>query len=113
MELYNTGEKPWKFIIELFNKGNFLLVDGSNHIKIAKRYKKFKDRDLLAGKEYVFPQSRGEDFLTISKKDFLELIKNSDTEVVRKIARNINIAGLYSEEICYRADIEKKKFGVN
>jgi predicted ribosome quality control (RQC) complex YloA/Tae2 family protein len=113
MELFNAGEEPWKFIIELFDKGNFLLIDGNNHIKIAKRYKKFKDRDLLAGKEYVFPLSRGEDFLTITKKAFLELIKNSDTEVVRNIARNINIAGLYSEEICYGADIEKTKFGVN
>ena len=113
MELFSAGEEPWKFIIELFNKGNFLLIDSDSHIKIAKRYKKFKDRDVLAGKEYVFPQSRGADFLTITKKDFLELIKNSDTEVVRNIARNINIAGLYSEEICYRADIEKTKLGVN
>jgi len=113
MELFKAGEEPWKFIIELFNKGNFLLIDSNNHIKIAKRYKKFKDRDLLAGKDYVFPQSRGKDFLTITKKDFEELVKNSDTEVVRNLARNINIAGLYSEEICYRADIDKNKFGIN
>lgn len=110
-ELYNTNSEPWKLIIELFNKGNFILIDENKTIKVAKKYRKFKDRDVLAGKEYFFPLSRGEDFLTINQNEFTELIKNSDVEIVRCLARNINIAGLYSEEICYRAGVDKKALG--
>ena len=104
-------EKSWKFIIELFNKGNFLLVDENNILKVAKKYKIFKDRTILAGKEYVFPQSRGINFLTITQEEFKQLIINSDIEVVREIARNINIAGIFSEELCYRANINKNSIG--
>ena len=110
-ELHNTNSKPWKLIIELFNKGNFILIDENKIIKVAKKYRKFKDRDVLAGKEYFFPLSRGKDFLTINQNEFRELIKNSDVEIVRNLARNINIAGLYSEEICYRAGVDKIVFG--
>ena len=70
-ELSNIDSKPWKFIIELFNKGNFLLLDENNILKIAKKYRKFKDRDVLAGKEFIFPKSRGKDFLTINQEEYV------------------------------------------
>ncbi len=111
MELSNTNTAPWKFVIELFNKGNFLLLDENNTLKIAKKYKKFRDRDILANREYFFPKSRGIDFLTMNEEQFIDLFKNSDEEVVRHLARNVNIAGVYSEEICFRAHIEKKTLG--
>jgi len=113
IELTNIDGASWKFIIELFNKGNFLLIDDQNLLKVAKRYRKFKDRNILPGKEYKFPQSRGEDFLKINQAEFKQLIKNSNSEVVRILARNINISGLYSEEICFRAGIEKTSLGNN
>ncbi len=110
-ELHNTNTEPWKLIIELFNKGNFILVDEKNIIKVAKKYKKFKDRDILARKVYLFPKSKGKDFLTLNKNEFKELIKSTDVEVVKNLARNINIAGLYGEEICYKAEIDKNLNG--
>ncbi|MFX1237971.1 MAG: ribosome rescue protein RqcH [Promethearchaeota archaeon] len=111
LELSDINDGPWKFVIELFNKGNFLLLDQNNTIKIAKKYRKFKDRDILAGKEFMFPKSRGKDFISMNEEDFKSIITSSDEEIVRIIARNINIAGLYSEEICYRANIDKKRIG--
>jgi predicted ribosome quality control (RQC) complex YloA/Tae2 family protein len=111
IELSNMNTKPWKFIIELFNKGNFILIDELNNIKVAKRYKKFKERDLLPGKQYSFPQIRGADFLRINEFEFKSLILNSDSEVVRILARNINVSGLHSEEICLRAGIDKNTPG--
>ena len=112
-ELFNPNSEPWKLIIELFNKGNYILIDENSIIKVAKKYKKFRDRDVLAGREYIFPKSRGNDFLTIKQSEFIDLIKSSDTEVVRNLARNINIAGLYSEEVCFRAGIDKKSAGID
>ncbi|MFX1276972.1 MAG: ribosome rescue protein RqcH [Promethearchaeota archaeon] len=111
VELSNINGEPWKLIIELFNKGNYLLLDENNILKVAKKYRKFRDRDILAGREFLFPPSRGKDFLTINQEDFKEIIKGSEAELVRILARNINISGLYGEELCYRAKINKKKSG--
>jgi len=108
-ELSNIEGKPWKFIIELFNKGNYIVLDDKNLVKIAKRYSKYRDRDILANREYIFPKSRGIDFLTINQNDFNEIILNFEGEIVRILARNINISGLYGEEICHMAKIDKSK----
>ncbi|MFX1503049.1 MAG: NFACT family protein, partial [Promethearchaeota archaeon] len=113
IELSNKEGKPWKFVIELFNKGNFLLLDEENIIKIAKKYRKFRDRNILANKEYNFPKSHSTNFLTINKTEFIELFKHSDVQIVRDLSRKIHISGLYSEEICHRSNIEKSLVGKN
>ncbi|MFX1259451.1 MAG: ribosome rescue protein RqcH, partial [Promethearchaeota archaeon] len=80
-------------------------------IIIAKKYKKFKDRDILAKKEYIYPKSHGKDFLTIKKEEFIDLFKKSNNEIVRDISRKIQISGLYSEELCFQSNINKKTPG--
>jgi len=107
IEIYSYEEGDSKFIIELFNKGNYLFLDENNIIKIAKSYKKFRDRDVLANRKYEFPSQRDIGFLTINKMEFIDVIRNSDDEIVRILARNIGISGLISEELCYRSKIEK------
>jgi len=110
-ELSNVEGKPWKFIIELFNKGNYIVLNENNIVKIAKNYSKYKDRNILANREYSFPKSRGKDFLTITQEDFNEIFYNFEGELVRILARNINISGVISEEICLKAGIEKNRLG--
>ncbi|MFW9820984.1 MAG: NFACT family protein [Candidatus Thorarchaeota archaeon] len=113
IELSDISDQPWKFVIELFNKGNFLLLDEKNIIKVAKKYRKFRDREILPNKKYIFPRSLGSDFLTLNKDQFRKYFINSDVEIVRDLSRNIHISGLYSEEICHRANIEKTSIGKN
>ncbi|MFW9941655.1 MAG: NFACT family protein, partial [Candidatus Thorarchaeota archaeon] len=113
IELTNRGEGTWKFVIELFNKGNFLLLDHNNIIIIAKKYRKFKDRTILAKKEYNFPVTPQNDFFSINKQDFEALFISSDNEIVRDISRKLKLSGLYSEELCRRAKINKKELGRN
>ena len=110
-ELSNVEGKPWRFIIELFNKGNYIVLDENNIVKIAKKYNIYKDRSILANREYFFPKSRGNDFLTITQEDFNEIFHNFEGELVRILARNINISGVISEEICLKAGIEKNRLG--
>ncbi|MBD3342758.1 MAG: DUF814 domain-containing protein [Candidatus Lokiarchaeota archaeon] len=102
-----NNDNVWKIIVELFNKGNFVLMDDQNIVKVAKKYKKFRNRAILANKKYEYPESFGLNFLSVNKEEFHNLLKTSENEIVRVMARNINIAGVYSEEICYRADIDK------
>ncbi|MFW9950370.1 MAG: ribosome rescue protein RqcH [Candidatus Thorarchaeota archaeon] len=111
IELANSETLPWKFIIELFNKGNFLILDENNIIKMAKTYKRLRDREILANKKYEFPKIKGNNFITINKDDFILLFKDSNEELIRTLARKVNISGLYSEEICFRANIDKNKIG--
>ncbi|MFW9825330.1 MAG: ribosome rescue protein RqcH [Candidatus Thorarchaeota archaeon] len=113
MELTDREEGSWKFVIELFNKGNFLLLDQKDKIIIAKHYRKFKDRTLLPKREYNFPKTDEKDFFTLNREDFELYFRRSEIEIVRELSRKLKIAGLYSEEICFRADLNKQELGKN
>lgn len=108
-ELKSSEGAPWKFIIEFFGGGNYILVDGEGLIYMAKRYKKMKDRAVLAKREYLFPPSRGIDIWDITEKIFIDTLSDKEGDIVRNVAREFNIGGYFSEEICLRAKIEKNR----
>jgi len=112
LELSSFEGKNWNIVVELFNKGNYIILDENNLVKVAKSYTRLRERDILPNREYFFPALRGENFLTINEEIFKSIIHNSTDEIVRILARNISIAGLYSEEICFSARIDKKRKGI-
>ncbi|WP_297065701.1 ribosome rescue protein RqcH [Thermococcus sp.] len=92
---------------ELFRKGNIVLVDSQNRIVAALRYEEYKDRAIKPKAEYRFPPAR-ENPLEVSFERFLELMReNEKLELVRALARKLNMGGLYAEEISIRAGFEK------
>ena len=105
----NKDGDPWKFIVEMFLGGNFLLIDHNELIFMAKHYKIVKNRKILAKKEYIFPDKRGENFWSISKKKLIEIIKTSDIDLVRTLVRNLNLVGYLAEEVCTNSNVDKKK----
>ncbi|NJE47022.1 fibronectin-binding domain-containing protein [Thermococcus sp. GR7] len=98
----------YTLIGELFRRGNIILVDGENRIVAALRYEEFKDRAIKPKAEYKFPPAR-ENPLDVEWERFKELILEEEVEVVRALARKLNMGGLYAEEILLRAEVDKKK----
>ncbi|NJE84904.1 fibronectin-binding domain-containing protein [Thermococcus sp. CX2] len=98
----------YTLIGELFRRGNIILVDSENRIIAALRYEEFKDRAIKPKAEYKFPPAR-ENPLDVEWERFKELILEEDVEVVRALARKLNMGGLYAEEILLRAGMDKKK----
>ncbi len=92
---------------ELFRRGNVILVDSEKRIVAALRYEEYKDRAIKPKAEYRFPPAR-ENPLEVSFERFLELIRESeDLELVRALARKLNMGGMYAEEISIRAGFKK------
>jgi predicted ribosome quality control (RQC) complex YloA/Tae2 family protein len=108
-QLRSSEGEPWKFVIEFFSGGNYILVDGEDRTYMAKKYKKMRERTILAKKPYDFPSSRGIDLWNLKLEILSDLIKENNDEVVRILARKLSIGGYISEEICLRAKIDKKK----
>ncbi|NJE42633.1 ribosome rescue protein RqcH [Thermococcus sp. GR6] len=98
----------YTLIGELFRRGNIILVDGENRIVAALHYEEYKDRAIKPKAEYKFPPAR-ENPLDVEWERFKELISEEDVEIVRALARKLNMGGLYAEEILLRAGMDKKK----
>lgn len=108
---FEAKNKKFYVYIELFGKGNLIVTDEKNIIINALEQKKWSDREIKKDMLYEYPKKRYNIF-EIEKNEFLELI-TSDREISYILAKEIGVGGLYAEEICIRAGIDKKKTNLN
>ncbi|AAB89216.1 ribosome rescue protein RqcH [Archaeoglobus fulgidus] len=77
-----------RIVAELFSKGNVVLLNEENRVIMPLKH------TIKVGELYRFPEQRER--------------KDEDREVVRVLAMS-GLGGLYAEEVCLRAGIDKKK----
>lgn len=109
IELVFEKEETKKLIIEIFGGGNVILCDDNGIILSALSYHKFKQRSILSKLEYVYPKS----LINIYKlkiNELKKLFKESDREnIVKCLAVEVGLGGVYSEEVCLLSKIDKLK----
>lgn len=103
MEL--STKRKLRLIFEIFGKGN-LILDGEEHILLPYRSESWSHRELKEGSEYKYPPSRIQPF-EIDKERFVEILEDSDKDLVRTLAVEMNLGGKYAEEICFRMGVDK------
>ena len=108
IEIEFQKEHKFKLIIELFSKGNIILLDEEGQIILPLKRKLWENRRISSKEEYKYPPERGISPLKAQKEDITELFTNSDTDIIRTLAKS-GFGGLYAEEIVLRAKVPKKK----
>lgn len=108
VEIKMKKDKIYTLVIELFSKGNIILLDEENNIIIPLKRKQWSDRDISSKKEYKYPIERGINPFKIEKSQLIELFKDSGTDLIRTLAKS-GLGGVYSEEIILRSCINKTK----
>ncbi|MBQ2635508.1 MAG: NFACT family protein [Methanobrevibacter sp.] len=103
VEIKVKKDKYYTIIVELFDKGNIILLDDENNIILPLKRKQWSHRDISSKKEYKFPEERGINPITVNEGEFQELFENSESDVVRTLAMN-GLGSLYAEEIIKRAN---------
>ncbi|WP_255168249.1 ribosome rescue protein RqcH [Natrononativus amylolyticus] len=95
-----------RIIVELFGQGNVAVTDGEYEVIDCLETVRLKSRTVVPGSRYEFPESRINP-LSVSREAFDHEMDDSDTDVVRTLATQLNFGGLYAEEVCTRAGVEK------
>jgi len=96
-----------KVIVELFGEGNLVLLDEEDRIIMPYFSREFRHRIVKRGEIYSFPPSL-KNPLSMSEEDMEREFSQKNKEIVRILARDLNFGGIYAEEICRRAKIDKK-----
>ena len=104
--VFEREDGTTRLIVELFGQGNVAVTDGEYEVIDCLETVRLKSRTVVPGSRYEFPDSRLNP-LTVSREAFDLEMEDSDTDVVRTLATQLNFGGLYAEEICTRAGIEK------
>ncbi len=104
-------DKKLKLVAELLPRGNLVVVDEDEKIVLPLRRKTFSTRKIKIGEKYERPPSRANplDFGEFELAELFKEAKNGKKEVVKVLASELSLGGLYAEEVCGRAGVEKGK----
>ncbi|MFD1571058.1 ribosome rescue protein RqcH [Halorubrum laminariae] len=94
-------------VAELFGQGNVAALDETGAVVGALETVRLKSRTVAPGTQYEYPASRLNP-LDVSFGGFERHMRESDSDVVRTLATQLNLGGLYAEEVCTRASVEKE-----
>jgi len=100
------GEDKTILLIELFSRGNIVLLNSEKKIILPLKSINFKDRKIRGGEPYELPQAQLSP-VAASEDSLKEMLSHSDSDIVRTMATHMNLGGQYAEEICKSAGIEK------
>jgi predicted ribosome quality control (RQC) complex YloA/Tae2 family protein len=93
-------------VVELFGDGNVAVLNRDREVIDCLETVRLKSRTVAPGSQYEFPASRF-DPMTADYDVFAARMDGSDTDVVRTLATQLDFGGLWAEEICTRAGVEK------
>ena len=103
---FERGDEDTQVVAELFGQGNVAVLDETGEVVQSLETVRLKSRTIAPGANYEYPASRV-DPLTVGYDAFARRMDDSDTDVVRTLATQLNLGGLYAEEVCTRAGVEK------
>jgi predicted ribosome quality control (RQC) complex YloA/Tae2 family protein len=103
--VFDFGEV--QLIFELFGGGNLLVVKGGV-AQLVFEAREWKDRAIKKGVKYDFPKSL--DLYALDKPSFDALVDaNPFDSMVKFFALSLSLGGMFAEELCLRAKIDKTK----
>lgn len=97
-------ESEYNLIIELFGDGNVILLK-ENEIVQPLFSQTWAHRVLRKGVQYTAPPSSNP--LALTFEEFGRVLRKSERDLVRTLAVDINLGGLYAEEICLISKVDK------
>ena len=102
----STKEGDFGLYAELFSTGNIVLVDPNGKIILPFIRQTWEHRSIKGREPYIPPPQQINPF-NLTKERFMELVKTSNSDIVRTLAVTVNLSGRIAEEICVRANIDK------
>ncbi|WP_224268815.1 ribosome rescue protein RqcH [Haloprofundus salinisoli] len=103
---FERPDADTELVAELFGQGNIAVLDENREVVSSLSTVRLKSRTVAPGSQYEFPSSRLNP-LDVRYEAFAHKMDDSDTDVVRTLATQLNLGGLYAEEVCSRAGVEK------
>jgi predicted ribosome quality control (RQC) complex YloA/Tae2 family protein len=104
---FEREDENTTLVAELFGQGNVAALDETGEVIGSLSTVRLKSRTVAPGAQYEYPASRLNP-LDVSLGGFTRHMRDSDSDVVRTLATQLNLGGLYAEEVCTRAGVPKE-----
>jgi predicted ribosome quality control (RQC) complex YloA/Tae2 family protein len=95
----------YHLVLELFDEGNIVLCEEDHTIIKPLLHHRFKEREVVPGVPYVYPES---DPTTYEREEFKAYLAGEERDIVRSLAVGVMLGGQYAEYICRMTGIDKQ-----
>jgi len=95
-------------IAELFADGNLILLNEKFGIIAPLRRQEWKARTIREKLPYIYPPETA-DLRELNFEEFSKIFSEINSDLVRTLASNFGMGGIYAEEVCSRANVQKDK----
>ncbi len=97
-------------IIEMFGKGNMVLVDGNGTIEQCYLAVSFRDRKIAPRAQYNFPKSTATVAWNSGESEVIGAVREAmgKRKAMAELSKRINVGPLYLEDVFNRAGIDPK-----
>ncbi|MBN2518562.1 MAG: NFACT family protein, partial [Candidatus Altiarchaeota archaeon] len=106
VEIGIKNREDYRLVFEVFSKGNVLLLDKDRKILGLLDWQRWKDRTLGVGKGYEYPPPTV-DVKGLGFEGFFGILKKSNKSLVKALAMDLGLGGVYAEEVCLRSKMDK------
>jgi len=107
--VFQSRDNEYHLFVELFSKGNIILCDAESKIIFPLSTQKWRDREVKRGGLYTYPK-KGYNLFKITKDELASLLKESKKDsVVKMLAVDLGLGGIYAEEACLISGVDKHK----
>ncbi|MFB6113454.1 MAG: ribosome rescue protein RqcH [Halodesulfurarchaeum sp.] len=103
---FRRADADTTLVAELFGEGNVAVLDATGSVIDSLSTVRLRERTVAPGVQYGYPGGQA-DPRDLDFEAFVARMNDSDTDVVRTLATQLNLGGLYAEELCTRTGVEK------
>ncbi|PSP48052.1 hypothetical protein BRC75_08045 [Halobacteriales archaeon QH_7_69_31] len=103
---FEREDRTTLVVAELFGDGNVAVLEEDREVIDCLDTVRLRSRTVAPGSQYGYPEERFSP-LDCGYDAFAARMDDSDTDLVRTLATQLNFGGLYAEELCTRAGVEK------
>lgn len=106
--VFQTKDAKLRLIFEMFSKGNIVICKEDYAIMSVLEVQRWSKRTVKPKVKYDYPKKEF-NFLEIKEKDLQELMDKSKKDLVRTLATTLGLGGVYAEELCLMAKVDKEQ----
>lgn len=104
--VFETKESMFTLFLEMFGKGNMILCDSKGMILALLDRQRWKDRT-VAVKAVYEPPRKELNLFDAGQKDIEKLRHSAAGSLIKALATDLGMGGVYAEEICLSAAMDK------
>ncbi|MEE9458574.1 MAG: NFACT family protein, partial [Candidatus Bathyarchaeia archaeon] len=106
----STKSGVFHIVAELFRRGNLILIDPENKVRLSMRYARMRDRHLIRNELYKTAPSSGINPLTLTSEQFEKLREIGDEQLLKALTKMISIGPLHAKELLTRSELDHESY---